>query len=65
MQLLTLEVSGFYSDNNTNTWTNWIPYSNIQEYQVILMLLQNERPVYFRNNNNIISFFTDIEDTGP
>lgn len=53
----------FLSENGS--WSNWIPYENAQEYQIILMLLQNESPVYHRRNNqgNYV-FYTDAEDVG-
>ena len=49
---------------NNGQWTQWLRYDNIQEYQVILMLLQNERPVYFHSENGTNFIYTDIEDTG-
>lgn len=64
----TINRGSFRFKFDNNTWTNWTPHDSIQEYQVILMLLQNESPVFLQQSNvnvkTVTSFFTNVEDTG-
>ncbi|GEM_PF-3647522 len=59
----TDNIGSFRLHLENNSWTPWYNYT-VQEYQAILMLLQNENPVYLRRTNNKVYFHTDIEDTG-
>ena len=57
-------VGSFRFLMQNNQWTEWIDFDNIQDYQVVLALLQNEKPVYYRVHNGKDYYYTDQEATG-
>jgi len=61
---ITDNIGSFRFMLENGNWTNWDRHHDINEYQIFLMLLQNERPVYLRRVNNRVHIFTDVEDTG-
>ena len=72
MKILAYRTAWNASDNigsirlytQEKQWTKWINFSSIQEYQVVLMLLQNERPVFYEYKDGKGYYYTDVEEPG-
>lgn len=49
---------------NQEKWTKWGKWDNISEFNIIISMLQTEKPVYFVNNDSGRYFQTSPEIVG-